>query len=131
MSTGMNLTALVTVLAALFAMWTSINVGRMRGKHGIKAPATSGHPEFERAYRVQMNTVENLPVFLPILWLTAFYWYDILAAALGAVWVAGRVLYLIGYMEAPEKRGTGFMIQGIATIALALAALAGALIALF
>ncbi|WP_139102793.1 MAPEG family protein, partial [Acinetobacter baumannii] len=68
-----HLTALVTLLAVLFYLFTSINVSRARARPGIKVPATSGDPDFERAFRVQMNTLEWMPIFLPSLWLFAIY----------------------------------------------------------
>lgn len=113
-----HLTALVTLLAILFYFFTSINVSRSRTKTGIKVPAMSGHPDFERAFRIQMNTLEWMPVFLPSLWLFAIYISDAGAAAIGAIWIAGRIVYFIGYSKAAAKRGPGFMIQGIASIAL-------------
>ncbi|HEV2362628.1 MAG TPA: MAPEG family protein [Caulobacteraceae bacterium] len=97
----------VTVLALLFYFWTGIQVGTMRGRHKILAPATVGHPEFERAFRVQMNTLEQLAVFLPLLWLAAIFpisWTWI-APLVGVVWVASRVLYGQAYMSDPDRRG--------------------------
>jgi glutathione S-transferase len=113
-------TSIVTVLAVLVYFWTSMGVGRMRGKHGIKAPAMSGHPEFERAVRVQMNTLEAMPIFLVLLWMATIYspWMGWLPATLGVIWVIGRVLYMQGYMADPEKRGTGFMISMLANLGL-------------
>ena len=78
----------------------------------------TGHPDFERVYRVQMNTLEWMPIFLPSLWLFAIYISDPIAAALGLVWIAGRVLYLAGYSKAVEKRSPGFAVQAIAVIIL-------------
>ena len=66
-----QLPALVTLLTILLLFGTTVMTGRARGKYGIKAPATSGHPLYERAYRVQMNTIENSVLFLPTLWLAA------------------------------------------------------------
>jgi len=120
-------TALVTCLAVLFYFFTSFRVGKARGTFGIKAPAISGNADFERVFRVQMNTLEWMPIFLPSLWLFAFYINDALAAALGLVWIIGRVLYLTGYSQAAAKRGLGFGIQGVAALLLWLGAL-GAII---
>jgi glutathione S-transferase len=113
-----HLTALVTLLAVLFYFSTCINVSRSRAKTGIKVPATSGHPDFERAFRIQMNTLEWLPIFLPSLWLFAILISDAIAAGIGAVWIIGRIVYFIGYSQAAAKRGPGFLIQGVAAIAL-------------
>jgi glutathione S-transferase len=116
-------TAIVTCLAILFYSFTTIKVARARSAFGIKAPAISGSPDFERVFRVQMNTLEWMPIFLPSLWLFAIYVSDGIAAALGLVWIAGRILYMTGYSQAAEKRGLGFGIQALATIVLLLGAL--------
>jgi glutathione S-transferase len=118
-----HFTALVTCLAILFYFFTSIQVSKARSAFGIKVPATSGHPDFERVFRVQMNTLEWMPIFLPSLWLFAIYISDPIAAVLGAVWIAGRVLYMTGYSQAAAKRGRGFAIQAGAAILLWLGAL--------
>ena len=113
-----HFTALVTWLAILVYFYSSILVSRARGKFGVKLPATSGNPDFERVFRAQMNTLEWLPIFLPSLWLFAIYIGDGIAAALGLVWIIGRILYMLGYAKAAEKRGPGFAIQALAAIAL-------------
>jgi glutathione S-transferase len=118
-------TAFVTLLAVGFYFFTGIAVARARVKFGIKAPATAGHPDFERVFRVQMNTLEWMPLFLPSLWLFALYVSDTGAAAVGVVWVLGRILYYQGYMRAAEKRGTGFGIQALAAGVLFAGALVG------
>ena len=68
-----HFTALVTCLAILFYFFTTIRVSRARATFGIKAPAITGNPDFERVFRVQMNTLEWMPMFLPSLWLFAIY----------------------------------------------------------
>jgi glutathione S-transferase len=121
----MNWTALMTLLAVVFYFYTGLRVGSARQKYGIKAPAITGHPDFERAFRVQMNTLEWMPIFLPALWLFAVYVGDIAAAAIGVVWIVGRFLYLTGYSEAAAKRGRGFGIQALACGTLWVGALVG------
>ena len=116
-------TALVTCLTILFYFFVSVQVSRARIAYGVKLPAVTGHPDFERVFRAQMNTLEWMPVFLPSLWLFAIYLNDAIAAMIGAVWIVGRVLYMIGYTKAVEKRGPGFAIQALATIALLVGAL--------
>ena len=113
-----HLTALVTLLAILVYFYSSILVSRARGKFGVKLPAISGNPDFERVFRAQMNTLEWLPIFLPSLWLFAVYVSDGVAAAIGLDWVIGRILYVLGYAQAVAKRSLGFAIQASATIAL-------------
>jgi glutathione S-transferase len=122
-----NFTAVVTLLAVILYFWIGFRVGQARVKFGIKAPATTGNPDFERIFRIQMNTLEWMPIFLPAIWLAAIYVSDIGAALLGVVWIAGRVLYMRGYAEATEKRETGFFVQAIAAGVLWLVALIGAL----
>jgi glutathione S-transferase len=109
-----HFTALVTLLAVLFYFFTSTRVARARVAYGVKVPAISGNPDFERVLCVQMNTLEWLPIFLPSLWLFAIYVSDQIAAVLGLVWIAGRIVYMIGYMQAAGRRGPGFLIQAAA-----------------
>lgn len=116
-------TALVTLLAVGVYFYTSVLVGQAREKFNVKAPAVSGHPAFERAFRVQMNTLEWMPILLPSLWLLALYGSDPIAAALGIVWIGGRLVYIRSYMQAAEKRGTGFAVQAAAAGALWIGAL--------
>ena len=118
-----NLVVIVTLLALMVYLWTGARVGRARHVHGVAAPAITGAPEFERAYRVQMNTLEWLPAFLISMWLFAWYLNAMIAAALGVVWILGRIWYAVGYTKDPAKRGPGFGIQALATLVL----LAGAL----
>src|SRR5256714_8157848 len=109
-----HFTALVTLLAILFYFYTSINVSRARTRTGVKAPAISGHPDFERVFRVQMNTLEWLPIFLPSLWLFAIYVGDQVAAAIGLLWIVGRIVYMIGYTQSTDRGNPGFLIQALA-----------------
>jgi glutathione S-transferase len=113
-----HLTALTTCLAILMYFYFSFQVGKARQTYGVKAPATSGNPDFERVFRVQMNTLEWTPIFLPALWLFAIYISDAIAAWLGVVWIVGRIVYMTGYAEAANKRSIGFAVQSIAAIIL-------------
>jgi glutathione S-transferase len=113
-----HLTALVTCLATAFYFFTCARVARVHITYGVKLPAMTGHPDFERVFRVQMNTLEWMPIFLPSLWLFAIYISDPIAAALGVAWIAGRIVYLTGYSKAVEKRSMGFGIQASAAIIL-------------
>ncbi len=113
-------TALITVLSLLVYWATIALVGRARGQYKISAPAVTGHPAFERVFRVQQNTLESLIMQLPALWLFAIYVSDMWASILGAVWIAGRVLYAQGYITEAKKRGPGMLISFIATTALLL-----------
>jgi glutathione S-transferase len=113
-----HLTALVTCLVILMYFFFSAQVAKARGTYGIKAPAISGNPDFERVFRAHMNTLEWIPIFLPALWLFAVYISDAIAAALGVVWIVGRILYMTGYAKAANKRRSGFAIQASAAIIL-------------
>ncbi len=122
--------ALVTLLSLIFYLVTSVQVGRARGRLGVAAPAMTGHPEFERLVRVQANTLEWLVIYLPSLWLFAAYVEPRVAAALGAVWIVGRLIYARAYARDPSTRRTGFMIQTLAIAVLLVGALIGVAMAL-
>jgi uncharacterized membrane protein YecN with MAPEG domain len=98
-------------------------VARTRRRVGIFAPVMTGDPTLERTIRAHINTLEWLPIFLPSLWLFAIYWNSPVAAALGAVWIGGRIISFVGYRAAAGKRRLGFAIQAAAASALAVGAL--------
>lgn len=125
-----HLPALVTLLSVLLLFGTALVVGRARGKYNIKAPATAGHPAFDRAYRVQMNTLESTVMFLPTLWLAANYGFTGWAGVAGLVWIVGRVWYAVGYLKDPAKRGPGFLIGMLSWAALLVMACIGVVRAL-
>jgi uncharacterized membrane protein YecN with MAPEG domain len=125
----MALIEIVTVLALLQYLFFSIQVGQARQKYGVKAPAVTGHELFERAYRVQMNTLEVLVLFLPALWLAAQHWSPTLVAALGAVYLVGRGLYARSYVQDPASRGLGFVLSIGPAVTLLVAGLVGAVLA--
>ena len=106
--TAYPLTSLITLLIGLLMLATSVNVGRARGRYGIKAPSVTGHEMFERAYRIQMNTLENAALLLPALWVNAEFISDRGAAALGAFWLVSRIWYALAYQSSPAKRGPAF-----------------------
>lgn len=120
-----HLSALVTLLTVLLLAGCMFAVGRARVKYAIKAPATSGHPAFERAYRVQMNTLEGTMMFLPTLWLATLYGFGGWAGVAGLVWVAGRIWYALAYVRDPAKREAGFAIGSLAWLVLLLMAAYG------
>lgn len=102
------LTALVTLFVGMLILATGINVGRARVRYGIKAPAVTGHEMFERAYRVQMNTLENAVLMLPAMWLYAGFIGDRGAAIGGGIWLVARIWYALAYLDSPAKRGPAF-----------------------
>lgn len=118
-------TAIVTLLAVALYFFLATRVAVAHGKFDVKLPAMTGNPDFERVVRAHVNTLEWMPTFLAPLWLFAIYLSDPGAAALGIVWIAGRLLYYAGYSRAVEKRLPGFFIQSIACILLFIGAAAG------
>jgi uncharacterized MAPEG superfamily protein len=106
-----HLPALVTLLTVLLLFGTMWAVGHARGKYGVKAPATTGDPAFERAYRVQMNTLEATVMFLPTLWLAAHYGFTGWVGIAGLVWLVGRVWYALAYLRDASKRGPGYLVS--------------------
>ncbi|MCP5090224.1 MAG: MAPEG family protein [Gammaproteobacteria bacterium] len=123
----MDLVAIVTILALGQFVLFSIQVGSMRGKHGIKAPAMSGHPEFERMFRIQQNTMEHLVVFVPALWIFARYVNPMWAAGMGLVFIVGRFIYRSSYLKDPASRSMGFTITFLPTAVMLVWGLIGAL----
>ena len=109
---------LVTLLALVEYLAFIVLVGKARNDYGVKAPATSGHEVFERYFRVQMNTLELLIIFVPALWMAAAYWNPMLVAAIGAVYVAGRLLYLREYVAEPGSRTLGYVLSSAPVIVL-------------
>jgi uncharacterized membrane protein YecN with MAPEG domain len=110
--------AIVTVLALLEFFWFSVRVGKAREKFGIAAPATSGNDIFERHFRVHMNTQEQLVLFLPALWIFAYFISPLWAAGLGVVFIVGRVIYANAYVRDPKSRSLGFGMSALPTFIL-------------
>ena len=122
--------AIVTILALVEFMWLGMRVGAARGKYEIKAPATIGNDIFERHYRVQHNTLEQLVVFLPALWLFGSYVSGGVGALIGVVFLVGRAMYAFAYVEDRAKRSTGFMLTFLPSLLLLLGGLGGAVMAM-
>jgi len=120
-------TAWTTLAALLSYFWIVFNVGRARSTFKIEAPAMEGPLPFLSVLRVQANTVEQMVMFLPALWLCALYLSDYYAAAGGVVWIIGRLWYALAYYRDPAKRGPGFALTILATLGL----MAGAAIGLW
>jgi glutathione S-transferase len=121
-----SLIALVTLVSTALFFWMGAAVARARVRFGVPAPAVTGHPEFERHFRVQANTLEGIVLFLPSLWVFALTidamrgndLGDKIGAALGLVWIVGRVIYMRSYVRDPASRGLGFGVQALATVLL-------------
>jgi uncharacterized MAPEG superfamily protein len=119
--------ALATCLAMLVYVWTIFLCGRARGAYGVKAPAVSGHPEFEKRFRAQQNTLEQLMLFLPSLWVFSLAVSPFCGGIIGLGFVVGRILYVAGYIRDPASREVGFVIGAVAVVILLLGGLAGVL----
>jgi len=107
----MELVGLISLLAVLQFVVFGILVGRARGVYGVKAPATTGHEQFERWFRVHYNTLEKLIVFLPALWLFGYYVGQYYAAGLGLIYLVGRLLYALSYTRDPASRTLGTLVS--------------------
>lgn len=127
----MESVAIVTALALIQFYYFGYQVGMARIRHGVNAPATTGHPEFERRFRVQQNSLEQLLVFIPALWIFAWYAHALSAAGLGLAFIAGRFVYSKSYVNDPSSRTAGFAIGAIATAVLLIGGVIGALVAWF
>jgi glutathione S-transferase len=123
--------ALVVLLSVLEFMVFGSLVGAARARHKIAAPATSGHPIFERTFRVHYNTLEMLVVFIPAIWLFGMYLNPRWGAIIGVVFLVGRALYAAGYIRAPEKREVGAMLSFASVAVLLLGAIFGVVRALW
>ncbi|MEQ9520600.1 MAG: MAPEG family protein [Parvibaculum sp.] len=124
------LTSLVTLATLLIYFWMARQVGVARGKHDVPAPRTDGPDAFLRVQRVHANTMEGLLLFLPVLWLFAFAYGDVLAAVIGVFYPIGRILFAQGYYQAADKRGRGFLVGLVATGILFLGSLAAAVMSI-
>ena len=123
----MNPVHLIALLAVAQFFAFGVLVGRARGQYGVKAPAVTGHEMFERALRVQMNTLEQMAVFLPCLLIAGQYWSGALVAGIGAVYLVGRQLYRQRYVADPTRRGLGFLLTVLPSFVLFTLGLIGAL----
>ncbi len=127
----MEYVAIVTGLLLLQLFWFSLLVGKARQTHSCPAPAMSGPPEFERAYRVHMNTTEQLVILIPSMWMFAYFVRADVAAGLGIVFLIGRVLYRTSYLADPSSRTLGFMVGWLAMMAMLVGSIIGAAMRLF
>jgi glutathione S-transferase len=121
---------LVMLLALVEYFGFALAVGRARYRFGVKAPATTGNIDFERYYRAQMNTLEQLIIFIPALWSFAIFISIMWAAVLGAIFIVGRLLYFTGYVKAADKRSAGFGLATFAQLFLMIGGIVGAILAL-
>jgi glutathione S-transferase len=122
------MTVVIVIVLALFQLiGFGVAVSLARRKYQVAAPATTGHEVFDRYFRVQMNTVEQLVVFVPAIWLFASMVSENWAAILGGVYLLGRLVYFYSYVKNPRSRTLGFamssfpgiiMLAGVAIVAI-------------
>ena len=124
----MHYVEIVTALVVLQYLYFIVVVGRARGRYGVKAPAVTGHEGFERAYRVQMNTLELMVALLPSMLIAARFWPAEWVAGIGAVYLVGRFIYWRAYVGNPSSRGLGFGLSMLPVLVLLLMAFAGAIL---
>ena len=117
---------IVILLALLEFFYFSLEVGKARGRYNIPAPATTGNEMFERYFRVHMNTLELLIMFIPSVVLFGQYLNPYLAAGLGVVYLIGRLVYLFAYVKEPKKREVGFALSVVPILILTVGAIFGA-----
>ena len=122
----MELIAIVAGLSVLQVFYFAIHVGKARVKHGVNAPAISGHADFERAFRIHANTVEQLVIFLPGLWMFGYYVNAQIGAGIGLLFVIGRFVYRNAYLGDPKSRSAGFGIGALAVMVLVVGGMIGA-----
>ncbi len=127
----MNLVYIVMGLAMIQYLYFGFAVGSARSRYKIAAPAISGNEQFERYFRVHMNTLELLVVLIPALPLFAYYISTRGAAILGAVYLLGRFVYFVGYVKDPSKRGLGYGLSFLPVAILLLGGLGAAIVQQF
>ena len=118
-------TSIVSLLVVPMYVWMGLRVAGAHRKYNVPLPTMSGEPNFDRVCRAHANTLEWIPTFMITLWTCAYFLSDIGAAALGLVWIVGRVLYALGYAKSVEKRIPGFGIQAFACLLLLIGAVVG------
>ncbi len=126
----MTLTTIAIMVALIQFIYFGIEVGRARGRFGVQAPAVSGHPEFDRYFRVHMNTLEQLIVIIPSAIAFATTVGDLWAAIAVAVYIIGRIIYFTSYVKDPASRSVGFMVSAVPGMVMVIGSIIGALLAM-
>jgi glutathione S-transferase len=74
-----------------------------------------------------MNTLEQLIMFVPAILIFSLYMSPYVAAAIGAVYVIGRIVYLLSYVKNPNSRSAGYALSILPTLILLAGGLFGAI----
>ncbi len=127
----MEAVAIVTGLILIQTFLFAFQVGQARVKHGVSAPAISGADEFDRAFRVHQNSVEQLVLFIPAMWMFAFYVHELTAAGIGVLFIVSRVIYRGGYLSDPNSRSKGFGMGALLLAVLVLGSIIGAAVRMY
>ncbi|MEJ1962415.1 MAG: MAPEG family protein [Gammaproteobacteria bacterium] len=115
----------VILFAVLQYVVIGLCVGIARGRYGVHAPATTGHPKFERWFRVQQNSLEMLMAFVPAMWLYGLWVSPTWAVGIGLVFIASRILYSIQYIVEPRSREIGAGLSFLTVIVLIVGGIIG------
>jgi uncharacterized MAPEG superfamily protein len=127
----MQYVELIVITAVIQFLFFGVMTGKARVKYGVKAPATTGEEGFERMYRVQMNTLEMLVIFIPVIFIASNYWSPLLTSSLGLVYIIGRFIYWRAYVNEPKNRAIGFMLSLVPSMLLMVLSVVGIIISLF
>ena len=122
----MPLVQIVLTLALVQFLFFCFAVGKARGTYKVAAPATTGNEMFERYFRVQMNTLELLVIFIPSTLISAQYFGAYVVAGLGVIYLIGRMIYFTNYVKDPKSRSMGYGLSALPVIVLLAGALVGA-----
>ena len=122
----MPLVHIVVGLALAQFLFFCFAVGKARGTYKVAAPATTGNEMFERYFRVQMNTLELLVIFVPSMLLSGQYFGAYIAAALGIIYLIGRMIYFMSYVKDPKSRSMGYGLSILPVVILLAGAIIGA-----
>jgi uncharacterized membrane protein YecN with MAPEG domain len=108
----------IVLLAVLHFVVLGMIVGGARARYHVPAPATTGHPTFERLFRVHQNSLEMLIAFIPSVWLYGWWVSQSWATGIGIVFLAGRLLYTFQYVRDPKSRRIGAMLSFVTVMIL-------------
>ena len=122
--------AIVTILMLMQTFMFAFQVGQARVKCGVNAPSTSGDAEFDCAFRVHQNTVEQVILVIPAMWIFGMYVHALAAAGIGMVFIIARFIYKSAYLKDPSSRSLGFGLGALSLAVLMLGGLIGAVMKL-